>query len=140
MPLDLSSLEKAITALEDLAMKAEEPSVIDSLDETLREGIKAGVIQHFEFTYELCRKMLKRWLDVNIGKEAMLGNTQKELYRYGAEKGLLDDPTVWWRFHESRNQTSHTYDPETANEVYRVALEFIPHAKALYAILEARND
>ena len=75
MPLDFDSLGKAITALEELAAKAEDEKLLEPLDETLREGIKAGVIQHFEFTYELCRKLMNRWLDVNMGKEAMLGNT-----------------------------------------------------------------
>jgi len=135
MPLDLSSLKKALVAMEDLAAKAEDQTIMDRLDDTLKEGIRAGVIQHFEFTYELCWKLLKRWLENNGPKGATLGITQKELYRYGAENGLLESPEAWWFYHECRNRTSETFEEYISSKVYRASLEFFPKAKALYSNL-----
>ncbi|MAT39183.1 MAG: nucleotidyltransferase [Ectothiorhodospiraceae bacterium] len=140
MPLDLSSLHKALAALKELAEKAENDAVMGQLDETLRKGIRAGVILYFEFTYELCWKLLKCWLEANQAKGMMLGITHKELFRLGAEHGLIDDPERWWFFHECRNRTSHTYNLEIAEEVYDAAIEFIPYAETLYAGLEQRNS
>ena len=140
MLLDLSSLEHAVHAYEALIMEAEQPGVMDALSETLQDGIRSGVIQHFEFTYELCWKMIRRWLETNAGRSAVLGITHRELYRYAAEYRLIDDAATWWEFHLHRNLTSHTYDEQTAGEVYETALRFLPHAKDVYARLAARND
>ena len=53
MPLDLSSLGKSIKALSDLLAVSE-----DDQRKGQRTGIRAGVIQHFEVTYELCWKLI----------------------------------------------------------------------------------
>lgn len=54
MPLDLSSLEKSVAALRAVISRAEDASLMSRLDETTRQAIRSGVIQHFEFTFELC--------------------------------------------------------------------------------------
>lgn len=139
MLLDLSSLKKAIDAFEALVQEASEPHALDQLSRAFQEGIQSGVIQHFEFTYELCWKMMKRWLEINIGRDAIQGIPQRELFRHGVENKLIDDAAVWWAFHQFRNQTSHTYDEEVADEVYNAALDFVQHAKQLYSRLDEKN-
>ncbi len=54
MTLDISSLRNAVEKLrEGLARHSSEPA-----DEQIRDGL----IQRFEFTYELCHKALRRYL------------------------------------------------------------------------------
>jgi hypothetical protein len=53
MALDLSSLKKAVASL-DKALKVAADDRLDDMPEDQQEVIKAGVIQNFEFTYELC--------------------------------------------------------------------------------------
>ncbi len=138
--LDLTSLKKAITAFDDLLAVATNKAFMDTLDPVPRKGIQAGVIQHFEFTYELCWKFIRRWLRQNLGSSNVDGLSRKDLYRVAAENRLIDDVKAWWGFHEARNLTSHTYDEETSEEVFQAALRFKDYARALLDALEERND
>jgi nucleotidyltransferase substrate binding protein (TIGR01987 family) len=138
--LELSSLEKAVRALIAVLAKSDDVEFMGGLDEVARNAIKAGVVQHFEFTYELCWKFIKRWLETNISASVADGVTRRELFRLAAENRLIDDVEQWMRYHEARNLTSHTYQPEIAERVYKVAHDFGSDAQRLLAALEARND
>jgi nucleotidyltransferase substrate binding protein (TIGR01987 family) len=105
----------------------------------LQDTLKAGVIQHFEVAYEQSWKAAKRWLDYNVGSEAVDGVPRRELFRHAAEHHLIEDVERWMGFHRARNETSHTYSSGTAEEVYAVALAFLPAAQALLAALRTRN-
>lgn len=139
MALDLTSLTKAIDALDrSLAATADGLSAIPP---SLRDTVRAGIIQHFEVAYELCWKFLQRWLRENASPtEADFPRTRKDLFRQAARAGLLDDPVPWFGFGDARNLTSHTYDGETALDVCEAARRFLPQAKALLARLADRND
>jgi len=104
-----------------------------------KETIIAGVIQNFEFTYELCWKFLKRFLGNELGSNYVDGVSRKELFRLGTEHHLISNIDNWFKYHDSRNETSHTYDKTTAQEVFEVATKFIKDAEELLANLEKRN-
>ena len=53
MELDLTSLQEAVHALGETLARANDEKLMSSLDEVTQLAIRAGVIQHFEFTYEL---------------------------------------------------------------------------------------
>jgi nucleotidyltransferase substrate binding protein (TIGR01987 family) len=135
MPLDLSSLKKAVDSL-DRALKASAGRAPSDLDEVIR----AGVIQNFEFTYELCWKFMKRWLESNAGVTAVDGATRKELFRLAAESRLITGVEDWFRYHAARNETAHTYDPAKAAEISALAGPFAADARKLLQILDQRND
>ena len=105
----------------------------------MSETLKAGVIQQFEVAYEQSWKMMKRWIEENVGAETVDGVPRRELFRRAAESRLIDDVEHWMRFHRARNETSHTYSSETAEEVYALSLAFLATAEALLAALRARN-
>ena len=75
---------------------------------------KAGVIQYFEFTYELAWKTLKRILKER-GKDL---NSPKTVFRDAALEKLIDDPEVWFDFLEQRNNTVHTYNKSVAHSIF----------------------
>ncbi|MBN2643189.1 MAG: nucleotidyltransferase substrate binding protein [Victivallales bacterium] len=140
MILELDSLKKATASLSDIITRVNDPVLMASFDEVLRNGLRAGVIQNFEFTYELCWKFIKRWLEHNLGSTYVDGVTRHELFRYAAEHKLITDVQRWMDYHRARNMTSHTYNADTADEVFNAALAFIADAKTLLQQLEARND
>ena len=110
------------------------------LDTVLQNAVKAGVIKHFEFTYEMSWKFIKRWLELNVSPNTADGVTRRELFRYGFEHQLIQSVDRWMDYHLARNDASHTYRKETADAVYAVIPEFLTDARMLLAALEARND
>jgi nucleotidyltransferase substrate binding protein (TIGR01987 family) len=138
--LVLSSLQRSVSALAGVLAKSDDTEFMSNLDDVARNAVRAGVIKHFEFTYELCWKFIKRWLETNVSATAADGVTRRELFRLGAENRLIDDVEQWMRYHEARNLTSHIYQPEIAESVYNTAHDFARDAARLLAALEARND
>lgn len=134
--LDLSSLIKAIKSLRS-SLRVALATVKRSKEE--QDTIKAGVIQNFEFTYELCWKFLKRWLGNNLGSAYVDGVSRRELFRLGVEHRLINNVDAWMEYHDRRNETAHTYDENTAEEVFETARKFIKDAEEFLANLEARN-
>lgn len=137
MNLYLDSLEKSIDVLKRSTKTA---SRLDNLDSDLQEAVRAGVIQNFEIAYEQSWKMMKRWLEENIGATYVDGVTRRELFRFAAENRLITDVVRWMEYHDARNQTSHTYNEETAQRVFEEATEFVHDAEQLLKILEKHND
>ncbi|MFQ5603398.1 MAG: nucleotidyltransferase substrate binding protein [bacterium] len=139
MALDLSSLRKAITSLEN-ALNISAPDRLQSMPDDQQEVIKAGVIQNFEFTYELCWKFMKRWLGKNLGAAYVDGVSRRELFRLSAESKLINDVDRWLEYHDARNETSHTYDQDTAEDIFQIARTFFPDAQKFLNTLEEKND
>ncbi|MCL1991029.1 MAG: nucleotidyltransferase substrate binding protein [Defluviitaleaceae bacterium] len=137
MELDLTSFHRAIRSLES-AIRIYE-SFKSSPDDAHVQLLKAGVVQNFEFTYELAWKFIKRWLEINVSPTTGHVFSRRELFRYAAENGLIDDVSKWFKYNETRNITSHTYDEEKANRVVVDALAFKDDVIALYNALEERN-
>jgi len=140
MTIDLTSLEKAVEALQRAIRVSEDPALVESASEDLRNTVRAGVIQNFEFTYELCWKMLKRHLEAVAASPTEVDALSfRALIRAGAEKGIVGDPERWFDYRQQRNITSHTYDEDKARSVYRTALAFAPDAGELLARLKASD-
>ena len=139
MALDLNSLKKAIASL-DRALKVTAPDKLNDMPDDQQEVIKAGVIQNFEFTYELCTKFMKRWLTENVGAAYVDGVTRRELFRLSAESKLISDVDQWMEYHDARNETSHTYDQDAAEEIFQVSRTFFPDGEKLLQAIEEKND
>ena len=131
MKLDYTSLKKAIESLEKAAVRAEGARS----DEELRDA----VIQRFEYTYELCSKMIKRQLEQEVASPSLIDNLSfKDLLREAAEKGMMQNIERWMEYRSQRNITAHIYDKVKAQSVYATALLFLKDAKRLCSDLERR--
>jgi nucleotidyltransferase substrate binding protein (TIGR01987 family) len=140
MALELGSLKKAVASLERAWNFSQNRLAQKGVGPEEAEVIRAGVVQNFEFTYELCWKFMKRWLELNLTPGMMEGITRKQLFRFAAENRLIDDYDQWVLYHDLRNKTSHIYDLETANFIFEQTGMFARDAKTFLAALEARND
>ncbi len=139
MSLDLSSLKKAVTSLGN-ALCVTSAEKLSAMSEEQQKVMIAGVIKNFEFTYELCWKFMKRWLKDNMGKTEVEGVSRRELFRLGAASNLITDIDPWMKYHDARNETSHTYDQDTAREIYEISKTFFKDAEKLLETLEKKND
>jgi nucleotidyltransferase substrate binding protein (TIGR01987 family) len=140
MWIDLSPAEKALISLSGAIDSALDKQFMDQLTDIQSKTMRAGVIQNFEFSYELCWKMLRRVLIELEGSEEITQLSRKDLFRLAAQKGLMVDPEKWFVFHRARNETSHTYNEAKANEVFNIACDFISSANDLMSNLKVRND
>ena len=76
---------------------------------------KQGVIQGFEFTFELAWNVMKDYLEEQ-GIIGIIGS--KNAIRHAFTKGIIKDGDGWMEMVEDRNLASHTYDEETAEKIF----------------------
>jgi nucleotidyltransferase substrate binding protein (TIGR01987 family) len=86
----------------------------------LSELEKQGVIQGFEFSFELAWNVMKDFLEEQ-GISGIIGS--KNAVRYAFQKELITDGQVWMDMIESRNLASHSYDEEKAENIYNNIIE-----------------
>jgi nucleotidyltransferase substrate binding protein (TIGR01987 family) len=80
----------------------------------LSELEQQGLIKAFEYTYELAWTTLKDYLAFQ-GESELFGS--RDCIRKAFQVGLIADGETWMDMLNSRNQTSHTYNQETADEI-----------------------
>ncbi len=80
----------------------------------LSELEKQGLIQSFEYTYELSWNLMKDIYEEQ-GESGIQGS--KDAFRLAFKRGLIADGQAWMNMVEDRKLTSHTYDEETAEKV-----------------------
>lgn len=80
----------------------------------LNEFEEQGLIQCFEYTYELAWNVLKDYLEAE-GNQNIIGS--KSAIMEAFKVGLIQDGEGWMRMFKDRNKTSHTYNEETADEI-----------------------
>jgi nucleotidyltransferase substrate binding protein (TIGR01987 family) len=125
MKLDISALERAVARLEEGLLRYHQ----DITDDQIRDGL----IQRFEFTYELSHKLLKRYLEAaSASPQIFDAMAFQDQIRSGNEQGLLlGDWPRWKIYRDLRARTSHTYDEAQALEVVAGIPAFLDEAKFL---------
>ncbi|MEA1961005.1 MAG: nucleotidyltransferase substrate binding protein [Bacillota bacterium] len=76
--------------------------------------LRDGLIQRFEFTFELAWKTLKACFE----DEGLTGlNSPKTVLREAFSAGLIEDDEVWLAMLKDRNSTAHIYSEALAIEI-----------------------
>ena len=123
--IDFSSLEKAVASLK----QAVERPPKNDLE-------RDGVIQRFEYTFELCWKYIRRLL-LAMGRNDV-SSSPRPLFRDALEEHWISDPKPWFGFLEARNEITHTYNSKQAEKVFQVAGQFPPYADSLLSAMKKR--
>jgi len=100
------SYKKALATLERSVEAAESRS--------LNELEEQGLIQSFEFTFELSWKLLKDYLESKGFKDF---HGSKDTFKLAFQEGLISDGELWMEMIEDRNSSSHTYDINIAKQI-----------------------
>jgi nucleotidyltransferase substrate binding protein (TIGR01987 family) len=98
-----SNYKKALSQLRRFMKKKE-----------LNELEEQGLIQSFEYTHELAWKTVKDFFE-SRGNSTIFGS--KDATREAFKAGLIEDGENWMAMIRDRNQTSHTYNIETAKKI-----------------------
>ena len=101
-----ANFKKALLKLEEV--------VNDRNPESLSELEKEGLIQRFEYTYELAWKTLQDLLREN-GYFDLAGPSPVLEQAY--QDGYIADGEAWKKMKKSRELTAHTYNSDTAEEI-----------------------
>lgn len=98
---------------------------IDNIeDEILDEMVKEGLIQRFENTHELAWNVMKDYTEYQ--ENSTIGGS-RDASREALQLKIISHGEIWMDMIQSRNKTSHTYNEETANEIYtKILKEYYP--------------
>ena len=80
----------------------------------LNELEEQGLIQAFEYTFELGWNLLRDYL-IDRGAVDLFGS--RDVIREAFSVGLVADGEVWMEMLQDRNRTSHTYNRATAEAI-----------------------
>jgi nucleotidyltransferase substrate binding protein (TIGR01987 family) len=138
--LDLTALRNAVASLASGLDVVGDTAWFDAQSPAVQNTLMAGVIQNFEFVYELSVKMIRRQIELESDSPDAIDATGfRDMLRIAGEKALIADVEAWFSYRRLRNVSAHTYDPAKALTVYQDTRVFIDDARSLLARLEARN-
>jgi len=123
-----SNFDRAFVLLREALERG--PSALSALE-------KEGVIQRFEYTFELAWKLLKDYLDAEGAVIAPITPRQVIKDAYAAK--MVSDGQAWIDMLDHRNLLAHTYDAsvfETA--VDAIAERYLPTLSSMHAWFEEK--
>lgn len=111
----LSKLDKAVNIIDAANAPGKTAKSDDEVD-----VMKEGLIQRFEYTHELAWKVMKDYTEYQ-GATSISGS--RDATREAFKMELIAQPEGWMDMLASRNATSHTYNSETAEEIFDKIME-----------------
>ena len=107
----------------------------------LSELEKQGVIQAFEYNYELAWNIIKDFFEYQ-GGEGVLGIIgSRDAFKLAFKRGLIVNGNTWMEMIKSRQLTSHTYNEDLSIKVLEDIVEkYYPEFVALKETLNQYLD
>jgi len=107
----------------------------DDQPELIQEAVAESVVQRFEICWDCLWKLLKRYLEEEIGLPEV-PNGPNPILRLAFENNLLPSPIEnWLGYAKARVNTSHDYSGEKAQDALAVMGDFIEDAIGLFQTL-----
>lgn len=104
----------------------------------LNEFEQQGLIQAFEYTFELAWNTIKDYFE-SQGEVSILGS--RDAFRLAFRRGLISNGDTWMNMITSRTLTSHTYNEDTADKIAGdVATLYFPEFVALHDRLKLLKE
>lgn len=120
------SFHRACKRVLDITESDKKPKDLNDLE-------MEGLIQRFEYTFELAWKVLQDYL---VFKGFLFQPGPNTTLKMAFEAGLISNHDAWRRMAKARNTTAHTYNEGDAeNIVTQIYIEFAKLLKALDAKL-----
>ncbi len=120
-----SNYEKAFAQLSEFIEKGE-----------LNKFEEQGLIQAFEYTYELAWNVMKDYFEYQ--GELMISGS-RDAFRLAFKRGLIKNGDSWMDMITSRIKSSHTYHEETADEIAgKIKMEYFDLFSQFYNEMKLR--
>lgn len=104
----------------------------------LNEFEQQGLIQCFEYTYELAWNSIKDVFEAQ-GEVGIIGS--RDAFRLAFKRGLIENGETWMEMIKSRVLTSHTYNEDVADDISRkIVTLYYPEFIRLHLRLEALSS
>ncbi len=95
----------------------------------------AGLIQYFEFSFELAWKSMKDFLYEN----GVTSIYPREIIKESFNFGIIEDGDIWLDMLEKRNLISHTYDEKNAETAFfLITNQYFVELEKLYNYLNVK--
>ncbi|MFH1233703.1 MAG: HI0074 family nucleotidyltransferase substrate-binding subunit [Patescibacteria group bacterium] len=107
-----------------------------ALDKGKNDLIRDSVIKRFEYTFELCWKTAKIYLNNKLGIDIF---SPKECFRELRKNKLISDEEteLLLKMTDDRNEIIHNYDEDFSDELYKkIKKNYYELFKTVYEILE----
>ena len=128
--IDCSKLNMSLSQLQ--AQFENYESLDASLPKLIQEAVAESVIQRFETCWDCLWKVLKRYLNEELGLPE-IPNSPKPILRLANENNLLAaDIDRWLSYASARIDTAHDYSGEKAQQALKQMGTFVSDAIALY--------
>jgi len=109
----------------------------------LKEGLadvkndldRDGIIQRFEFTFELVWKAIQEYAKYK-GLEVA---SPRDSFRVAADLKLITNPEIWFKFLKDRNESTHLYSEGQAIKIYGDVPAFIKETEKLLEKISSEN-
>ncbi len=100
---------------------------------------KEGVIQRFEYTYELAWKTLKDYLEAS--GVVITPVTPRQVIKEAFAAKVISDGEVWINMLDNRNLLSHTYDFSVFDEAVKaIAKHYLPAMEKLHGFFIGKSS
>ena len=86
----------------------------------LNEMEEQGMIQAFEYTYELAWNTIKDFYE-SQGETGLQGS--RDAIQLAFKRGLVKDGETWMQMLKDRNRTAHTYNEKIARQIAQNILD-----------------
>lgn len=104
-------------------------------ERALSELERQGTIQAFEYTHELAWKVMQDFF-IYQGNSEIRGSRDATRQAFSAD--LITDGDYWMEMIKNRNLTSHTYNEEISEEIYKnIVSKFYPLFVTFQETMEA---
>lgn len=99
---------------------------------------KEGIVQRFEYTFELAWKTLKDYLEyTGVTLEQI---TPREVIKKAFAAKIISDGQAWIDMLDHRNLMSHTYNPKTFEKaIEAISTHYLPAIEQVYALLKEKD-
>jgi len=117
------NFKKAFEQLRDSVLKVDELSNLE----------KEGMVQRFEYTFELAWKTLKDYLEEQQVNAKFPRDVIKQSFHYE----IIQDGEIWMDMLEKRNLMAHTYEETIFRDsVQKIANEYFKAISQVYNFLQ----